>query len=175
MITQSDMVLSRRVPWLSDIPVIGHLFRFDGKTCKRAELLIILTPHVVKDQDEAERLKRIEAARMHWCLADVNQLHGDTGLVNIQEVSDLTDGNAKTIYPDADPAGLGLEPPADGKWDDVEVIPTRRRNAQRSLTEGHHDQRLSPNRLGKQLSTLRPYLGAASARPPPVRMPQVFL
>lgn len=122
LITQSDMVLSRRVPWLSDIPVIGHLFRFDGKTCKRAELLIILTPHVVKDQDEAERLKRIEAARMHWCLADVHRLHGDTGLVDIREGHDLSDGSAETIYPDADPMGVGVEPPADGDWNSVEVI-----------------------------------------------------
>jgi general secretion pathway protein D len=122
LITKQEAAVHRRVPWLSDIPVLGHLFRFDSMTCRRSELLIVLTPHVVKDEKEAERLKRVEAARMHWCLADVNQLHGDTGLVNIQEVSDLTDGNAKTIYPDADPAGLGLEPPADGKWDDVEVI-----------------------------------------------------
>ncbi|MDD4269144.1 MAG: secretin N-terminal domain-containing protein [Thermoguttaceae bacterium] len=122
LITKQEAAMHRRVPWLSDIPVLGHLFRFDSMTCRRSELLIVLTPHVVKDEEEAERLKRVEAARMHWCLADVNQLHGDTGLVNLQEVSDLTDGNAKTIYPDADPAGIGLEPPADGNWDDVEVV-----------------------------------------------------
>jgi len=122
LITQSDSMLSRRVPWLSDIPVIGHLFRFDGKTCKRAELLIILTPHVVKDQEEAERLKRVEATRMHWCLADVHQLHGDTGLVDIREGHDLSDGSAETIYPDADPMGVGVEPPADGDWNSVEVV-----------------------------------------------------
>lgn len=122
LITQSESVLSRRVPWLSDIPVLGHLFRFDGKISKRAELLIVLTPHVVKNQEEAERLKRVEAARMHWCLADVHRLHGETGLVDIREGHDLSDGSAETIYPDADPMGIGVEPPADGNWESLDVI-----------------------------------------------------
>jgi general secretion pathway protein D len=122
LITQSESEVHRRVPWLSDIPVIGRLFRFDSATCKRAELLIILTPHVVKNEEEAERLKKIEATRMHWCLADVHELHGDTDLVDIREGHDLSDGSAETIYPDADPMGLGIEPPADGNWDSIDVI-----------------------------------------------------
>ena len=122
LITQSEQEVHRRVPWLSDIPVLGHLFRFDQNICERKELLIILTPHVVQNEQEAERLKKIEAARMHWCLADVHELHGDTGLVNIREGHDLSDGSAETIYPDADPMGVGIEPPADGNWDSLEVI-----------------------------------------------------
>ncbi len=122
LITQSEAEVHRSVPWLSEIPVLGRLFRFDSKTCKRAELLIILTPHVVKNEQEAERLMKIEASRMHWCLADVHELHGDTGLVDIREGHDLSDGSAETIYPDADPMGIGVEPPADGDWDSLDVI-----------------------------------------------------
>ena len=122
LITQSETVIHRSVPWLSEIPVLGNLFRYDGTTCKRAELLIILTPHVVKGAEEAERLKQVEAARMHWCLSDVHELHGDTGLVNIAEGSDLSDGSAEAIYPDADPMGQGIQPPADGNWDSLKVI-----------------------------------------------------
>ncbi|MHB8897262.1 MAG: secretin N-terminal domain-containing protein [Thermoguttaceae bacterium] len=122
LITQSESVIHRSVPWLGDIPVIGNFFRFDGQTCKRAELLIVLTPHVIKNQEEAERLKRVEAARMHWCLADVNQLHGETGLVDISEGHDLSDGSAETIFPDADPLGSGVEPPRDGNWESLDVI-----------------------------------------------------
>jgi general secretion pathway protein D len=102
--------------------VIGRLFRYDGTTCERAELLVILTPHVVKNEEEAERLKKIEASRMHWCLADIHSLHGETGLVDIREGHDLSDGSAETIYPDADPMGIGIEPPADGDWDSIDPI-----------------------------------------------------
>ena len=122
LITQREQEVHRSVPWLSEIPVLGRLFRFDSVACERAELLIVLTPHVVKNEQEAERLKKVEAARMHWCLADVHQLHGDTGLVNIHEGHDLSDGSTDTIYPDADPMGIGLEPPADGDWESLEVI-----------------------------------------------------
>lgn len=122
LITQSEAEVHRSVPWLGDIPVIGRLFRYDGTTCERAELLIILTPHVVKSEEEAEHLKKVEATRMHWCLADVHNLHGDTGLVDIREGHDLSDGSAETIYPDADPMGIGIEPPADGDWDSIEPI-----------------------------------------------------
>ncbi len=122
LITQSEAVVHRSVPWLSEIPVLGNLFRYDGQTCKRAELLIVLTPHVVKSQEEAENVKRLEAARMHWCLADVNKLHGQTGLVNIAEGHDLSDGSTDTIYPDADPMGVGVKPPADGQWESLEVV-----------------------------------------------------
>ena len=59
---------------------------------------------------------------MHWCLADVHSLQGDTGLVNISEGHDLSDGSTETIYPDADPLGIGIEPPADGDWDSLDVI-----------------------------------------------------
>ena len=122
LITQSETEVHRSVPWLSDIPVIGRLFRFDSAACERAELLIILTPHVVKNEEEAERLKKVEAARMHWCLADVHNLHGETGLVDIREGHDLSDGSAETIYPDSDPMGIGIEPPVDGDWDLIEPI-----------------------------------------------------
>ncbi len=122
LITQSEAVVHRSVPFLSDIPVIGNLFRYDGQTCRRAELLIVLTPHVVKSQEEAENVKRIEAARMHWCLADVHKLHGETGLVDITEGHDLSDGSTDTIFPDADPMGTGVKPPADGNWESLEVI-----------------------------------------------------
>jgi len=122
LITQREQEVHRSVPWLSEIPVLGRLFRFDSVACERAELLIVLTPHVVKNEQEAERLKKVEASRMHWCLADVHELHGDTGLVNIHEGHDLSDGSTDTIYPDADPMGIGLEPPADGDWESLEVI-----------------------------------------------------
>lgn len=75
LITKSRSVTNRRIPGLSDIPILRHFFRYDIDESSRSELLIILTPHVVRSEEDIERVKQIEAARMHWCLADVVALH----------------------------------------------------------------------------------------------------
>lgn len=40
---------ARRVPFLSDIPVLGYLFRTDTKRNDRSELLIFITPKIIND------------------------------------------------------------------------------------------------------------------------------
>ena len=39
-----------KVPFLGDIPVLGHLFRHDIKTDQKNELLIFVTPRIVNDR-----------------------------------------------------------------------------------------------------------------------------
>ena len=46
-----------KVPFLGDLPVIGNLFRSSSKTDNKTELLVFLTPHVVRDPTEARRLR----------------------------------------------------------------------------------------------------------------------
>lgn len=77
LITKSRSITNRRIPGLSDIPILRHLFRYDMDDGSRTELLIFLTPHVVRTDEDVERARQIEAARMHWCLADVIALHED--------------------------------------------------------------------------------------------------
>ena len=36
-----------------------------------------MTPHIVQNEADADAIKRVEAARMHWCLGDVIAIHGD--------------------------------------------------------------------------------------------------
>ena len=101
LISKNEATINRRVPGLADIPVLGNLFRYDLEICKRTELLIILTPHVITSQEQMERMKQLESSRIHWCLADVAEMFGDTGL---HDVTDNTqdDGAETVIYPDAD-------------------------------------------------------------------------
>ncbi|TWU35948.1 secretin N-terminal domain-containing protein [Novipirellula artificiosorum] len=99
----------RKVPWLGDLPLIKHLFRYDSVSSRRAELLIILTPHVVRSPSDMERLKQTEMARMSWCACDVFDLHGEI-------ISDCNSGSlfdascedyeVEVIYPHDDPRGL---------------------------------------------------------------------
>jgi hypothetical protein len=101
LITKTRSVVTRRVPYLSRIPVLGQLFRYDNVQQVRTELLIIMTPHIVRNEKDANIIKQVEAARMSWCLADVVKLHGDIGVWS--PYADGADGHILTIYPDQYP------------------------------------------------------------------------
>ena len=60
--TVNDTV--NKIPVLGDIPVLGNLFRSVNKTKNKTELLVFMTPHVVKDADDARRLKEATEAEM---------------------------------------------------------------------------------------------------------------
>ncbi len=98
LITKSKEIVNRKVPLLADIPLLGALFRYDRQIQKRTELLIILTPHVIRDQDDAETIKQVEAARMNWCLCDVLKLTDDAGLRSRSD--EWLDSETHVVYPD---------------------------------------------------------------------------
>ncbi len=105
LITKHEQRLDRSVPYLSDVPFLGWAFRYDSYRSRRTELLIILTPHVVRSSEDAERLKQIEAARMHWCAADVHAIHGDPEFCRRGECPTCNE-QMPVVYPDLDPRGL---------------------------------------------------------------------
>lgn len=107
LITKTKRLRTRRVPYLSDIPVLGLLFRYDFQQAARNELLIILTPRVVRNESEANQVKQAEAARMSWCLGDVENLHGDTGIHRRGE-TEMDYGETTVIYPDLNPRGVEI-------------------------------------------------------------------
>lgn len=54
----------RKVPLLGDIPVLGNLFKSTAKTNQKTELLVFLTPRVVRDPDEARKLREENERKM---------------------------------------------------------------------------------------------------------------
>ena len=108
LITSRENNIHRRVPLLADIPLLGDLFRYDLKEKRRFELLIILTPQVVMGPEDMERQRQIEASRMHWCTADVEEIHGVHPLYGQHGIS-LPDDDIPVIYPDSNPRGLTSE------------------------------------------------------------------
>lgn len=105
LITKRRRTINRRVPYLSGVPVIGWMFRYDQLATERTELLIILTPHVVRNAADAERLRQMEAARMHWCAAEVHELHGDPAFC-LRGECPTCNAQMPVIYPDLDPGGM---------------------------------------------------------------------
>ncbi len=42
------------LPWFKDLPVIGFLFGVKSQSVTRTELLMLITPHVIRNQDEGD-------------------------------------------------------------------------------------------------------------------------
>jgi type II secretion system protein D len=106
LLTKRDRELHRRVPLLADIPLLGDLFRFDSKQVERAELLIVLTPHVIRSRHQSEMIKQVESSRISWCLSDVVDMHGPAGLRSRQDP--LGAAEAETVFPVEVPGDHGI-------------------------------------------------------------------
>ncbi|QDG79382.1 type II secretion system protein GspD [Labrenzia sp. PHM005] len=53
LIQKRDEITKSQVPILGDVPVVGTLFKHKDDTERRTELLILITPHVIRDFREA--------------------------------------------------------------------------------------------------------------------------
>jgi len=76
MITNSEDSTERKVPWLGDIPLVGQLFRYDSHAHRRTELLIFLTPRVIRCDQDFEQIKQVEAQRIHFFEDEAELMHG---------------------------------------------------------------------------------------------------
>lgn len=97
LLEKESFDVHRRVPILAEIPLVGDLFRYDAVSERRSELLIIMTPRVIRSEQDAEMIKQVESARMSWVLCDVVQLHGPSGLRS--RCDEWTGADAESIYP----------------------------------------------------------------------------
>ena len=80
LITEQKETVHRSVPFLNKIPVVKHLFEYKANSTDRSEMLIVLTPTIIRNEMEMELLKQQEASRMHWCLSDVLKLTGNSNM-----------------------------------------------------------------------------------------------
>ncbi|HBT76149.1 MAG TPA: hypothetical protein DEB39_04315, partial [Planctomycetaceae bacterium] len=99
LITKEIQCINRKVPLLGDIPLLGKLFQYNFDRTRRTELLVVLTPRIVRGNSEAQRIKQVEAARMSWCLSNVTDLHGDAAIYDLS--GDVpVDGGLPVFYPE---------------------------------------------------------------------------
>jgi general secretion pathway protein D len=64
LIRDNVVVTQRQIPLLGDIPILGWLFKFQSKRLEKTNLIIFLTPHIVKGTDDLDQIrdKRTEQA-----------------------------------------------------------------------------------------------------------------
>lgn len=124
MITRELETVERRAPYLADIPILGHLFRYDQSYDRRAEMIIILTPRVIRNPSDAERIKQAEFARMSWCAADVYDIYGDIGMdFHTRMTPPDADAGTEVIYPDVNPRGEPTQQPIPAPSPDFNGMP----------------------------------------------------
>lgn len=112
LITKSRENETRRVPYLSDIPIAGALFRYDRAVESKTELLIFLTPYIIRNEDDINFINAQEAARMNWCLADIADAHGQ--VPGMAGEGPWGQQQTPVIFPDEDPTGMKTIAPKNG-------------------------------------------------------------
>ena len=132
LITNSDDTQERKVPWVADVPILGQLFRYDVKTSVRTELLIFLTPRIIRNDADDEMLKQIETERLHFLLDEAESIHGP-----ILSTQPAPDGLMQQNPPLTMPGTLlpstqmpGAVPPAPGAAPPVTAPPATQRRSQ---------------------------------------------
>ncbi len=61
------------IPYLMDIPAIGRLFRVDTDKVNRTELVVLLTPHVVRDRQESREATMAFRYRLEGMRRDLDR------------------------------------------------------------------------------------------------------
>ena len=112
---ESDIQRSA-IPFISDIPVLGNLFSDNGSDKKKLNLLVFLTPHVVRTRDDLrslaldERQKFTDALgrrEMHQMpMEQYKEIYKPTFSVPVSPAQDLKDRGA-TMAPAASSPGFG--------------------------------------------------------------------
>ena len=57
LIQERDIYSVTKVPLLGDIPILGYLFKYSKKTKKKTNLLILITPYIIKDQLDLQSIR----------------------------------------------------------------------------------------------------------------------
>jgi Flp pilus assembly secretin CpaC len=127
LIQEEKTHIERGAPILSDLPVIGPLFKFESDAASRSELLIVMTPTLITDGQDIETQNRDEMDRMHWCLSDVAEVYGATG----HQGYEGTEAGVRTVYPDSGanlPVNQVIEAPRPG-FETSQVTPANEQGA----------------------------------------------
>ena len=64
LIRDDKTTVEKKVPLLGDLPVLGSLFRFQRDQMQKTNLLMFITPHVARSQEDMERITEMKKKEM---------------------------------------------------------------------------------------------------------------
>ncbi|RMF24522.1 MAG: type II secretion system protein GspD, partial [Deltaproteobacteria bacterium] len=79
IIQETNRKTESGVPFLMDVPLLGQLFRSSGKDKDRTELIVLITPYVVRDREEARSVTADFRARVDDVLRELKIEETRTG------------------------------------------------------------------------------------------------
>jgi general secretion pathway protein D len=65
LVRDNIVISERKVPLLGDIPWLGWLFKFQSKATEKLNLLVFLTPHIVRDEHDMIELNARKARELN--------------------------------------------------------------------------------------------------------------
>jgi general secretion pathway protein D len=66
LMEETSSLTENKVPLLGDIPFLGNLFKSTGKTKEKTELLVLVTPTILTNADDATRVTRQLRDELKW-------------------------------------------------------------------------------------------------------------
>ncbi len=113
LITKREEKNENKIPILGDLPGIGAAFRYRTYTKSKTELIIIMTPHIIRNRAETDQILADESRRIDWSLSDVMRVHGNANslpfMPNVMPEPHRHQAKPFRIYPAA-PGGAERAP-----------------------------------------------------------------
>lgn len=125
LIQEKSDVTTRKVPLLGDIPILGHLFKSTTTIKKKTNLVILLTPYIIKDQLDL-RMIRERKLREHdeyaKSVASLDRMRYEPRMNYARKRGLVEDINRTILEVDADLAArAALKPPSAVKPGPIEI------------------------------------------------------
>jgi general secretion pathway protein D len=146
LIDENQQDTESKVPWLGDIPILGWLFKTTGDSIQKRNLLVFLTPHIIRNPAQHAR-ETIRKREEFWASSEAGAV-----------LSGTAQAEAERRFQENQAAGLDIDPHLDP-------------NPVRSQLQGHRGR--YPVELMRELETESLRRGsergsAGGGEPPPV-------
>jgi len=73
LIRDDKVTLERKIPLVSDVPLVGNLFKFKRDRLQKTNLLIFITPHVMGSQKDLEQITDEKKKEMEPAMEDLEK------------------------------------------------------------------------------------------------------
>jgi general secretion pathway protein D len=91
----------QKVPWLADIPLMGNLFKVSKHTGRKTNLLIVLTPHIIRTAQDLEGFYKEKKAEMKEFQEESRIRKDKGGGTDIDQYLEKTTPGGKHLEPGA--------------------------------------------------------------------------
>ncbi len=83
LLQNRDSTSKSKVPLLGDVPLLGHLFKYTTRSRKKMNLLVLLTPYIVKDNLDLDRIRSRKQREFEEFAGSFRHLDGERYLPRI--------------------------------------------------------------------------------------------